>query len=327
MNDVVIDIQNLSKSYTIVKRDGSKLKYLFSKKTEEIKALNNINFSVQQGEMIGLVGPNGAGKSTMLKILTGILMPSQGKVNVLGKDPFKNRKYNAAHIGVVFGQRSQLWWDLPVLDTFTLLKKIYKIPDIVFEENMEVYRKNLQIDEILQRPVRQLSLGQRMRAEVMAALLHNPKILFLDEPTIGLDIVLKREIRKFIMEMHERYGTTVILTSHDMKDIEEVTQRIVMIDHGRKILDDSLDNLKKHYNDTAIVHVQYKHPLLESSIYSKEIKAEKSQYGLCWTYWLDKEKVNTAKFIYELSKQEEITDIQVEEKSVEDIIHDLYLKN
>jgi ABC-2 type transport system ATP-binding protein len=213
--------------------------------------VDGVSFDVSKGELVGYIGPNGAGKSTTIKVLTGILVPTSGSVLVKGNVPYLKRKENAASIGVVFGQRSQLWWDLPVMDSFELLRKIYKIPAAVYERNVALFTKLLELDKFVDTPVRQLSLGQKMRADLAASLLHDPEILFLDEPTVGLDIVAKKQIRDFIRDIREERGVTVILTTHDMKDIETICERIILINEGKIMLDMSVDDVRNKLGDST----------------------------------------------------------------------------
>lgn len=209
-----------------------------------IHAINHISFSINDGEMVGLLGPNGAGKSSTIKILSGILTPDSGTCLVNGQTPWKNRKAYVQQIGVVFGQRSQLWWDIPVIDSFGLLQAIYSIPASKYRDKLDELTQLLHLEELLRTPTRQLSLGQRMRCEIAASLLHEPKLLFLDEPTIGLDAVSKIAVRDFIKKINEEHKTTVILTTHDMQDIEAITNRVILIGRGRKLIDGTLDDLR-----------------------------------------------------------------------------------
>lgn len=319
----IIKVSDLGRDYKIAKRSGNIAKFLFSREYETVNAVKDVNFEIKRGEYVGFVGPNGAGKSTTIKMLVGILVPSAGAVSVIGNDPFKMRKHNANHIGVVFGQRSQLWWDLPIGDTFVLLKKMYKVSDEIYNKNISLYKDHLKLDEIWNQPVRQLSLGQRMRAEIAASMLHNPQVLFLDEPTIGLDIVAKHNIREFISYVGKEYGTTVILTSHDMKDIEEVCERIILIDNGTIVIDTKMDELKKRYNRSALIKVSFVKPVKAISI--DGIKGEMQSNGLEWEFILDKSIMSTGHLISELSKLEELADVEIKEQAVEDIIHDIYL--
>jgi len=295
---------------------------MFSREFETIHAVSGIHFTISKGELAGFVGPNGAGKSTTIKMMSGILVPTSGSVAVMGNDPFKKRKQNAYHIGVVFGQRSQLWWDLPIGDTFTLLKKIYKVQDDIYHRNVGLFKEYLDLESIWNQPVRQLSLGQRMRAEIAAAILHNPELLFLDEPTIGLDIVAKRQIREFILKLNRDYQTTVVLTSHDMKDIEEICGRIILIDKGAIVVDCPMRELKNSYNKTAVVKVNLNRPVAEFHIAGASGASELD--GLKWTFLVDKGVTTTGHLVFEISKLAEIADIEIKERAVEDIIHDIY---
>jgi ABC-2 type transport system ATP-binding protein len=240
----------------------------------------------------------------------------------MGNDPFKKRKQIAFHIGVVFGQRSQLWWDLPIGDTFKLLKKIYKVQDDIYEKNLGLFKEYLDLESIWNQPVRQLSLGQRMRAEIAAAILHNPDLLFLDEPTIGLDIVAKRQIREFILRLNREYQTTVILTSHDMKDIEEICNRIILIDKGVIVVDCPVNELKQSHNKTAVVKLNLNEPVAEFTIAGAKGTPEAN--GLQWNFEVDKTITTTGHLVFEISKVAEIADIEIKEQAVEDIIHDIY---
>ncbi|HBA50583.1 MAG TPA: ABC transporter [Lachnospiraceae bacterium] len=259
----MITMENVCKSYRIAKRNAGfkeACRALFHREYEEVAALKNVSFTIRDGEMVGYIGPNGAGKSSTIKILSGILTPDSGRVMVdgkllwdtgdmrikaAGKQEKCSRIEHVRHIGVVFGQRSQLWWDVPVMDSFELLKDIYSISGPVYRENLEELTELLNLKELLRTPARQLSLGQRMRCEIAASLLHGPRILFLDEPTIGLDAVSKLAVRDFIKKRNEIHGTTVILTTHDMQDIEALTKRIILIGKGRILMDGSLEDIKK----------------------------------------------------------------------------------
>ena len=243
----MITMEHVCKSYKIAKRNagfGEACKSLFHRKYEIIHALNDVSFTIQDGEMIGYIGPNGAGKSSTIKILSGILTPDSGTVNVDGQVPYKHRLEYVRQIGVVFGQRSQLWWDVPVIDSFELLKDIYSISQSQYKQNLEELTELLNLTELLRSPARQLSLGQRMRCEIAAALLHSPNILFLDEPTIGLDAVSKLAVRDFILKQNKIHGTTVILTTHDMQDIEALAGRIILIGKGQILMDGTLDDIR-----------------------------------------------------------------------------------
>ena len=244
----MITMEHVCKSYKVAKRNagfGEACKALFHREYEEIHALKDVSFTIQDGEMVGYIGPNGAGKSSTIKILSGILTPDSGSCLVDGRVPWKNRIQHVGQIGVVFGQRTQLWWDVPVIDSFELLKDIYSISESTYRANLNELTELLNLGELLRTPTRQLSLGQRMRCEIAASLLHSPRILFLDEPTIGLDAVSKLAVRDFIKRQNEVHGTTVILTTHDMQDIEALTKRIILIGKGQILMDGTLEDIKQ----------------------------------------------------------------------------------
>ena len=246
----MIYLENLRKEFKkTIKEPGLKgsLKSFIKPKKEIVTAVKDISFDVKEGEILGFIGPNGAGKSTVIKMLTGILSPTSGKCTINGKDPQKDRKTYLKEIGVVFGQRTQLWWDLPLTETYTVLKEIYEVDDSRFKKRMSFLNEVLELDSFINSPVRTLSLGQRMRADIAASLLHSPKVLFLDEPTIGLDVVVKDNIRKAIAKINEEEHTTVVLTTHDLEDIELLSKRIVMIDKGSKVFDGKIIDLKEKY--------------------------------------------------------------------------------
>lgn len=243
----MIEAINVCKDFTkIIKKPGlsGSIQALFNPKKEIFNAVKSVSFTVPDGEIMGFIGPNGAGKSTMIKMLTGILTPTSGKLNINGFNPQKERKKYVKEIGVVFGQRTQLWWDLPLTETYTVLKEVYDIPKAQYEHRMKFLIDVLGLDEFIKSPVRTLSLGQRMRADIAASMLHSPKVLFLDEPTIGLDIVVKDNIRKAIQEINKNEGTTIILTTHDLSDIELLCKRIVLIDKGSIVYDGDLSHIK-----------------------------------------------------------------------------------
>lgn len=243
----MIELSHINKSFKVYKRQGGlkeAVKGLFNREYEEVHALRDISFKVDKGEIVGYIGPNGAGKSTTIKVMSGILTPDSGQCKIAGLVPWQERKQYVKNIGVVFGQRSQLWWDVPVIDSLELLKEIYRIPEHTFKENMDMFTQLLNIGEIIKTPTRQLSLGQRMRCEIVASLLHNPDILFLDEPTIGLDAVSKLAVRDFIKEINKEKKTTVVLTTHDTQDIEALANRIILIGKGQVLLDKPLSDLR-----------------------------------------------------------------------------------
>lgn len=319
-----IIVKNLNKTFKILQRDSGLMnafKSLIKRNYKEIKAVDNISFEIEKGEIVAYIGPNGAGKSTTIKMLTGILKPDNGYIRVDGFNPFIDRVKYVKNIGVVFGQKSQLWWDIPVEDSFLLLKDIYKISDNEYEKTKEELVELLNLKEFLKTPVRQLSLGQRMRCEIAASLLHNPKILFLDEPTIGLDAISKLQVRKFIKEINKKKKVTIILTSHDMSDIEALTNRIIVIGHGKKLYDGSLNDIKKNFNKNKQVEIIYKKLKNIPKMKNVEIiKKDTSKVLLN----VDMECNTISKVIREYSKVCEIEDVNVLEENIDDIIVKLY---
>lgn len=246
----MIEVHHLVKHFTKIVKEkgvGGSLKSLFAPQKELVRAVDDVSFQVAEGEILGFIGPNGAGKSTVIKMLTGILTPTDGWCRINGYIPQKERKRYVREIGVVFGQRTQLWWDLPLTETYTVLKEIYEIPSAEYKRRLEFLDHVLELGPIMSSPVRTLSLGQRMRADIAASMLHNPRVLFLDEPTIGLDIVVKDSIRRAIKEINRTEKTTIILTTHDLNDIEQLCQRIILIDKGKLVYDGDLDRIRTHF--------------------------------------------------------------------------------
>ena len=244
----MIQAEHLQKTFHVRKRNAgfkNAAKAFFSREHEEIHALNDVSFLIEDGEAVGYIGPNGAGKSSTIKILSGILTPDSGTCVIDGRVPWKDRRAHVSQIGVVFGQRSQLWWDVPVIDSFELIRDIYAVTEDVYKRNLRDLTDLLNLSELLKTPARSLSLGQRMRCEIAASLLHDPRILFLDEPTIGLDAVSKIAVREFVLDMNKRHGTTVILTTHDTQDVEALAQRVLLIGKGRILLDGTLDDIRR----------------------------------------------------------------------------------
>lgn len=244
----MIAMEHVCKTYKVQKRSAGfreACKTFFHREYEQIRALDDVSFTIGDGEMVGYMGPNGAGKSSTIKLLSGILTPDSGTCLIDGRVPWKNRVEHVRNIGVVFGQRSQLWWDIPVIDSFELLRDIYAVPQAQYKRNLDELTELLQLAELIKTPTRQLSLGQRMRCELAASLLHSPRILFLDEPTIGLDAVSKLAVREFVKRLNKEHGTTVILTTHDMQDIEALAQRVILIGRGRILMDGTLEDVRR----------------------------------------------------------------------------------
>lgn len=319
----MIEMKGICKSFKVSKRNaglGMAFKSLFKRDYEVIKALEDVSFTINEGEMVGYIGPNGAGKSTTIKIMSGILNPDCGECIINGKLPWKDRINHVKDIGVVFGQRSQLWWDVPVADSFELIKEIYKISDRDFKSNMKMLTDLLSIEDIIKVPARQLSLGQRMRCEIAASLLHNPKILFLDEPTIGLDAVSKIAVRDFIKNINKENKTTVILTTHDTQDIEALTKRIILIGKGRVLLDGNLEDLKQKFNKNRTITLDYSGNITE--LCSGLTFAEK--YSSRVVISVDTEIVSISKAIAYLAERVEINDFTVDSVTVDDVVVGLY---
>lgn len=255
----MIEVRNLSKTYQIAKRKPGlrgAIRGLFKREYETKRAVDNISLSIGEGEMVGYIGANGAGKSTTIKMLSGILTPSSGEVRVNGIVPYRERQRNARQIGAVFGQRTQLFWDIPVRESYDLLRHIYEVPEDQYKKRLQLFVEVLHLEPLLGIPVRQLSLGQKMRCELAAAFLHNPAVVYLDEPTIGLDVAVKTRIRDFIKEMNRLQGTTVLLTTHDMQDIEEICNRIVIIDEGKILYDGDLQSIKQRFGQKRVIHFE-----------------------------------------------------------------------
>lgn len=319
----MIEFRGISKTYRVARRQaglGNAVKSLLSKEYIKIHALNDASFSIGEGEMVGYIGPNGAGKSTMIKIMCGVLTPDQGECVINGRIPYKERIAHVREIGVVFGQRSQLWWDVPVIDSFELLRDIYKIDSQVYRRNIADLTQQLNLVEILKTPARNLSLGQRMRCEIAASLLHDPKILFLDEPTIGLDAVSKLAVRKFIRQINEERKATVVLTTHDMQDIEALTSRILLIGKGRILLDGDLSDLKKHAGSRKMLTVEYRGelPELPEGMEKNEVKGGKLYL------MLDPAVLPVSDAVSYLASRIEISDLSVSDRSAEEIVAELY---
>lgn len=319
-----IVVKDIQKTYKVaVKEQGiiSSVKQFVKPSYKYVEALKDINFEIQPGELVGYIGPNGAGKSTTVKIMSGILVPDSGICQVNGITPWKKRKEHVRDIGVVFGQRSQLWWDIPVCDTFELLKDIYKIDQSLYIKQKKALIDRLDIGGFLNVPVRQLSLGQRMRCELAASLLHNPSTLFLDEPTIGLDAISKLAVREFIKEINKTYGTTVILTTHDMDDIEALCNRIMIIGSGSILYDGSSKGLRKMVTEERRLTIDFVKDYGEIRLDGLHLKHKD---GSKYIFAFNPDKLNPSKLIQQLTAQYDIKDFLVENASIEEIIADLY---
>jgi ABC-2 type transport system ATP-binding protein len=313
-----VDLEHVEKVFRVYRRRaGSRIR----RERTEVRAVDDVSFSIERGEMIGYVGPNGAGKSTTIKMLTGILVPSAGRVRVLDLEPVRQRVDLAKRIGVVFGQRTQLWWDLPLRDSFELLKHIYRIPGEVYDKNLTAFTDVLDLGAFIGTPVRQLSLGQRMRGDLAAALLHDPEILFLDEPTIGLDVVAKARIREFLADVNREGGTTVLLTTHDMDDIEHLCRRMLIIDHGRVIYDGDLDAVRRRFGGESVLVVD----LVEAGppIDVEGARVTKVDGPRQWLSFR-RDDVTAADLIARVAANAPLRDLAIEDPQIEDVVRRIY---
>lgn len=327
----IIEIKNITKEFKVLnRREGLKgsLKDLFSRDYRTVRAVDNISMSVSQGEIVGYLGPNGAGKSTTIKMMTGVLEPTSGEILVNGNIPYKDRTRNAQEIGVVFGQRSQLWWSLPLIESFKILKDIYQISNSDYDNMMKLYKSLVDIEPLLRKPVRQMSLGQRTLSDILAAFLHNPKIVFLDEPTIGLDVSMKSKIRTLILALNRKKNTTVILTTHDMGDVDALCQRIVIIDKGKMLYDNDIEHLKSFFGTYRTLKIRSDGDMKEqAAVLEKELES----YCVSITAddeWIsvliNEEKAKVMEVLGAIQKAHEIRDMKLEEISTEEIIKKIY---
>lgn len=320
----MIEVQDLHKQFRVYKHHRGRLAALRNLLTREfrpVQAVDHLSFSLAAGELVGYLGPNGAGKSTTLKILTGLLVPDGGVVRVNGFVPWQERRRYVANIGAVFGQRTTLWWDLPVIESFDLLQHIYRLRPEQFQRNLADFTQLLELEPFLNTPVRSLSLGQRMRADIAAALLHDPPLLFLDEPTIGLDVVAKERIRQFIRRMNQERGTTIILTTHDLQDVEKLCERVMIIDSGRLLFDGKLESLRNRFGNQRRLVVDFAEEYPDPAIADTQIIA---QEGLRVTYQFERTKLTASELIGRLTANFRIQDLAVQEAAIEDTIRRIY---
>ena len=312
-----IIVEGLDKRFTVRKK---RERGVLREKTV-IHALQDVSFSVEQGELVGYIGPNGAGKSTTVKILSGILTPDGGEVRVGGRVPWKERREHVRHIGVVFGQRSQLWWDVPILDSYSLLKDIYRVPESEYQRRLEQLTEALQLNDFLRTPLRLLSLGQRMRAELCGSLLHGPELLFLDEPTIGLDAVSKLALRDFLKEENRRNGTTILLTTHDMEDIAALCPRVMVLGHGKKLYDGALPELLSRYDTQRILTVRYdEHTVMPNLPEDCAVSQEAGNYKIVYS----PETMPTAQLISILQSAGSIRELTAQPQNIDHLIAAMY---
>lgn len=328
----MISVDSLNKSFKRpIRSEGisGAIKDLFNRQYETVTAVNNISFEINSGEIVGFIGPNGAGKSTTIKMMVGILTPTNGIVRVDGIIPHKNRKQYTKNIGVVFGQKTQLWWDIPVTESLLLMKYMYKIPDDQYKKNLEIFSDILDLNEFKNTAVRQLSLGQRMRADLCAALLHNPNILFLDEPTIGLDVVVKEKIRMFIREINNIRKTTIILTTHDMADIEKLCSRVIVIDRGNIMYDGDIPKLKNEYGSDETMSIEFdEHPEIDKVKEKVQLlnidHISYNEKQLVITY--NKSKTNSTQILESVMSHAKIIDFLIQPCEIDEVIRRLYMQ-
>lgn len=323
----IIEIQNVSKEFKVLnRREGLKgsIQDLFSRNYKIVRAVDNISMDINQGEIVGYLGPNGAGKSTTIKMMTGVLEPTSGSILVNGSEPYRNRTKNAQEIGVVFGQRSQLWWSLPLIESFKLLKDIYRVGDAEYNGMMDMYRELVDIEKLIHKPVRQMSLGQRTLSDILAAFLHDPKIVFLDEPTIGLDVSMKAKIRELIHALNKEKNTTVILTTHDMGDVDALCRRIVIIDKGKMLYDNDIEHLKSFFGSYRTLKIRVDGENSVENVRAKLPEFMVSDQDEWVSVLVDEEKTTVMDVLNRLIKTFDVRDMRLEEISTEDVIKKIY---
>jgi ABC-2 type transport system ATP-binding protein len=315
MGEPIIDVDELRRTFVVRRRRGR-----LRRERHEVRAVDGVSFGIEAGEAVGYIGPNGAGKSTTVKMLTGILVPTGGRLRVSGLDPSARRTELARHIGVVFGQRTGLWWDLPLRDSYELLGRIYRVPRRTYEANLERFVDLLDLGDLLEQPVRQLSLGQRMRGDIAAALLHDPTILYLDEPTIGLDVVSKAKLRQFLRELNDERRTTILLTTHDLVDIEQVCRRVMVIDHGHLVFDGGFDALHREGGARRTVVVDLAAPADPLVVPGADVTRIDGA-----RQWLSLPAgASTAPVVAALGTRDDLVDLSIQEPAIEDVITALY---
>ncbi len=320
----IITVSDLRKYFRVSRHHRGRwasLRNLLTREYRLVRAVDGISFEIEPGELVGYIGPNGAGKSTTIKMLTGLLVPTGGELQVNGRVPWKERQTHVRNLGAVFGQRTTLWWDLPVIESLDLLQHIYRIPADRFRRNLSEFRDLLELDPFLDTPVRSLSLGQRMRADLCAALLHDPVLLFLDEPTIGLDVVAKERIRQFILHINRQRGTTVLLTTHDLSDVEKLCERVMIIDQGRLLFDGKLDNLRERFGGTRELIVYFAQEYESVAVEGAQIVGRD---GTRVTYRFERGTITASELIGWLSARYRIRDLQVREPEIEEIVRRIY---
>jgi ABC-2 type transport system ATP-binding protein len=312
----LIEVEHVEKRFVLWRKRG-----VVRRERREVRAVDDLTFSVAEGTVCGYIGPNGAGKSTTVKMLTGILVPSAGRISVGGLEPSRQRLKLARRIGAMFGQRVQLWWDLPLIDSFELLRHVYRVPADRYRANLARFRELLELDSFLHTPVRQLSLGQRVRGELSAVMLHDPEIVFLDEPTIGLDVVAKERVREFLTEVNRERGVTVMLTTHDLADIERLCNRILMIDHGRLVYDGTVEELLARYGGERTLVVDLEEPLPPLDVPGARVERVDGR-----RQWLrfSRDELSAAELTAAVAARANLVDLTVEEPEIEDVVRRIY---
>jgi ABC-2 type transport system ATP-binding protein len=320
----MIEVEHLVKTFRVrIRKPGmlGTMKNIFLPESRPVHAVEDVSFQLQKGELVGYLGPNGAGKSTTLKVLTGLLVPSAGRVMVNGYVPWKERTRYVAGIGAVFGQRTTLWWDLPVIDSLELIQPMYRAPEARFKSNLREFTAMLGLEEFLTTPVRSISLGQRMRAELCAALLHEPELVFLDEPTIGLDVVAKERIRQFIQHIHTERGTTIILTTHDLSDVERLCERVLILDHGHLLYDGDLQRLVERFEGLRLLVVTMMDDQTNFSLPELDLPVRQ---GRQLTFRFDPHRISAADLVAKIQTREQIADLEIRRPGLEDTIRRIY---
>jgi len=321
-----VETIDLCKTYVSTKKQpgiAGSIKGLFSREKNETEAVKNVNLSVEEGEIVAFLGPNGAGKTTTLKMLSGILYPTSGKASVLGYAPFERRDEMLRKIALVMGNKNQLWWDLPAWDSFVVLRELYEVPHDRFKVRLDALVETLQLEKIVHTQVRKMSLGERMKCELVAALIHSPRVLFLDEPTIGLDVVSQKRIREFLQQMHKEDGSTILLTSHYMQDVTELCDRVIVIDHGSKVFDGTLNSLTSRFSGTRVVTVVLSETVAKEDLerYGTVLASDEGEAQI------EVPRAETAASVASLLQNLPVVDVRIEEPSMEEIVRRLFAEN
>ncbi len=325
MNGPIIQIDNMTKVYKVHHREEgfwNSFKSVFNRKYKMVEAVSGINLSINKGEIRGLIGPNGAGKSTTIKIMSGVLHPSTGEVTAMGMVPWQEREKFVRNLGIVFGQKSQLWWDLPAVDTFALQKEMFHIPAEAYAERLSYLARLLKIEDVMTKPVRQLSLGERMKCELVCALLHEPPLIFLDEPTIGMDVISKETMRQFIKQVNREKGTTFIITTHDLGDLEDLCEKVTIINKGTVVYDDTLDNLSRYFNDKKLIEVKFIRPVAREMLEGFDVKNFDPMLATLEIELQEGETIQTV--INEIFNRLPVKDININNIKIEEVIKQIY---